>query len=207
MPQDRDALWSGMHLADMRPPGMQVGFAVPFVMGVGIAAMGVAATRQRRRGNGVPLAGRRPACTVAMVLFAPDDTVSSHAVNAYSGAGGFSHVALDGCEVGHDGEPVLLDCRPSYGMHRRPWSEYSERPHAMVLFDGDTAAELYGCARAKVGQRFDVAGEHCAGALVECLPRAVQLRVEAAPGAMFGMVTPNQIAAAFDARVGHDVWA
>ena len=139
MPQDRDALWSGMHLADMRPPGMQVGFAVPFVMGVGIAAMGVAATRQRRRGNGVPLAGRRPACTVAMVLFAPDDTVSSHAVNAYSGAGGFSHVALDGCEVGHDGEPVLLDCRPSYGMHRRPWSEYSERPHAMVLFDGDTA--------------------------------------------------------------------
>lgn len=174
-----------------------------FALGAGVALAGVAAASGAMRARPGPLlraAGYRPQCTTSIVLYATHD-VPSRVIDAGTGSLGFSHVAIDGCEVDAQGRDLIIDCTRVHGVRRRPVSVYENRAQVRVELTGAPAWELYGCARAKLGLDFDPSGRSgylCAQLVHACLPMGLRRRVEsfrdyAGPG----VVSPNQIAAAF----------
>lgn len=186
----------------------------PFLLGVGATvgvALAVGSTFAGRPIDEISPEGQVAACAPGLVFFAPGDSVASRAIDAASGGYGFSHVAVQGCEVGPGGVPLLVDCRPGSGVHRRPETDevYQGRARGRLLLTGPAAAELYGCARARVGADyapFD-GGYLCARLASDCLPAELRARVAAAAqyAGPVGMVSPNQIAAAFGVRPGRVV--
>lgn len=188
---------------------MPIGFLLGVGATVATAAAGAAAFRRRQREHLEPVA-RDPACATAIVLFAPDGSVGSRAIDATTGRLGFSHVALQGCEVDADGRPLVLDCQVGEGVTRRALSAYDGRARSTVYLPGPAAAEAYGCMRARVGLDFNPGrrdGWTCGQIITDCLPGELRglilgARRYAGPG---GLVSPNQIGAAFGARPGQDV--
>jgi len=184
-----------------------IGFLTGAAVALAGATVGARALR-RQRGERYAAAARDPRCEVAIVLFAPADPAAV-LIDRTTGSLGFSHAAIQGCEVTVEGEPLLLDCQAGLGVTRRPESVYGGRRRSYVVLLGPAAAELYGCARARVGADFAPAGDGylCAQFVAGCLPADLRRRVEGArsfagPG---GIPTPNQIAAAFGVRPGQDV--
>lgn len=186
----------------------------PFLIGVGVTATGAAliasSLRRAPDAESATPEGQVAACSIGLVFFGPGRSMSSRAIDAATGGLGFSHVAIQGCEVGPGGAPLLIDCQAGYGVHRRPESDplYSGRPRARALLVGPGASEMYGCARAKVGADFAPSGDRggylCSQLALECLPASLRGRVAdfsryAGPG---GVVSPNQIAAALGVRPG-----
>lgn len=188
---------------------------LPFLLGVGVTvgvALAVGSAVRARPGDDPVPEGQAPSCAPGLVFFGPDPgSRASAAIDAGTGALGFSHVAIQGCEVGPGGVPLLVDCTPGRGVHRRPESDYGDRPRGRLLLTGPGAGELYGCSRARVGADYGPfpgdGGFMCAQVALDCLPAHLRERVRAmgrysGPG---GVVSPNQIAAAFGVRPGRVV--
>lgn len=162
-----------------------------------------------------PPAGFRSSCGVSIILVAVDGDMVSRAIDAASGRRGWSHAALDGCEVDEDGTPVGLDCYPGRGVQRRPISEIvGGLPFARIHLPLSEGAELYGCVRGRVGAPFDVVGlilgpaAHstgfvCSQLIYDCLP--MRLR-DLVPKPRRRHVAPNDLAAAFGVTGPGEVW-
>lgn len=188
---------------------------LPFLLGVSATvgvALVVSSAVRARPADAVDPEGQLVACAPGLVFFGPRaDSVASRAIDAGTGGLGFSHVAVQGCEVGPGGVPLLVDCTPGRGVHRRPESDYGDRPRGRLLLTGPLAGELYGCARAKVGADYGpfpgAGGYLCAQMALDCLPAELRTRATSAvrfagPG---GIVSPNQLAASFGVRPGRVV--
>lgn len=181
---------------------------VPFVLGVATTIGAISFARRRPGMERHSVAGYDPTCAVSIILFSAIDKAGG-VIDSNTRGAGFSHAAIDGCEVTDDDEPLLIDARPGHGVFRRPLSDYEPRPYGRIVLVGNEAAEFYGCARARVGLPFDPLYSNCSQLVYSCLPRHLQVRVDAAarfrgPG---GMVSPNQLAHAFGACVGCVVMA
>lgn len=167
------------------------------------------------RRPGLPVGGRREACDVSILLVVAGSNPASKAIDALSGGRGYSHAALDGCELDDQGRPVGIDCRPGWGVVRRPLAEISEgRGVTRVHLPLAAGLELYGCVRGQIGQPFDGlgllrpagtdGGLVCSSLIYRCLPRSLQARVRRPTGRP---VAPNDLAGAFGASPGGaDVW-
>ncbi len=187
---------------------------IGFLMGAGTAIgstfmLSRALRRQER--EAIDAVGRDPACEVAIVLFGADGTVASRGIDAVTGGLGFSHSCLMGCEVDDQGDALLIDCRPGRGVYRSRLAVYDGRVRSQVILTGAAAAEMYGCAKGRVGADFtpenSADGLLCSQLIASCLPRDLASRVAgqrrySGPG---GLVSPNQIAAAFGVPPGQDV--
>lgn len=169
-----------------------------------LAARGVA----NRRAPQTP-PRRRDRCAVAVVLFVPDGQ-EGEIIDRATGRRGFSHAALDGCEVDEAGRHVLIDCQPGRGVHRRVAETYGERPRVYCYLGREDGAEAYGCARARVGEPFDPVGlvvprtgpgrgVVCSQLVADCLPARVRQRIATTPGRP---ISPNDLARAFGAEPG-----
>ncbi len=169
-----------------------------------LAAVLVAASVGRRQP--VQSADVRPDCAVSILLIERDGLALSNAIDASSGALGFSHVAWDACES-IDGEPVGIDCRPGYGVHRRPLADILKgRRHVRIFLPLLEGREAYGCARSRVGESYDGLalfttsgggrrrGTICSELIWECLPESLRDRIPPPEGRP---VAPNDIAQAF----------
>lgn len=187
---------------------------IGFLMGAGTAIgstfmLSRALRRQER--EALEAVGRDPACEVAIMLFGTDGTMVSMGIDATTGGLGFSHVCLRGCEVDDEGDALLIDCRPGRGVFRSRLAGYEGRVRSQVILTGAVAAEMYGCAKGRVGADFtpenNAEGLLCSQLVESCLPRDLASRVAgqqrySGPG---GLPSPNQIAAAFGVRPGQDV--
>lgn len=183
---------------------------VPFLLGVSatvVTALAVGNTLRARPVDQPTPEGYAASCAPGLVFFAPASD-AGRAIDVATGSYGFSHVAVQGCEVGPDGEALLVDCQVGRGVHRASEETYGDRPRGRLLLTGPAAAELYGCARAKVGADFapfrDSGAYLCGKLALECLPAELQERVRAQSryAGPAGMVSPNQVAAAFGVRPG-----
>lgn len=148
---------------------------------------------------------QRDRCGVSIVLFGAGPDVESRMIDLATGGRGFSHVALDACEADERG-PLLIDCRPGEGVHRRPLSDYGDRPRVHVYLGATEGAEVYGCIRGRIGAPFDTLGlvaprtgpgrsVVCSQLIDECLPARLRDRIPRRAGRT---VSPNDLAAAFD---------
>lgn len=181
-----------------------------FLLGVGVTITALALVRGR--GEGMPVAEIRPSCGVSVLLFEPDD--SSRVIDEITGGYGFSHVALDGCEVDEQGRPLLIDCQPGIGVARVLADSYDGRGRARVWMPLCEGRELYGCVRGRVGQPYDLlglvwpsegleSGLICSQLIYECLPQRLQALVP--PWPRDRPVAPNDLARAFGARPGTSI--
>lgn len=171
---------------------------------LGATCFGLAVMVMRGGGSpGVDVAAMREQCRISVVFFAP--TRLPNMINDASGGEGFSHVAIDACEVDDDGDHLLIDCQPGTGVHRRLESAYGDRKRVRAWLSAAEGAELRGCARAKLGQPFDIvglvvpegsesSGVICSGLVWSCLPLRLQKMV---PVPDRRPVAPNDIARAF----------
>lgn len=183
--------------------------ALGAVAGVVLTVAALAALR----GPGQPgseVAGIRPSCGVAIVLFSPEG-LEERLIDAASGGLGFSHVAIDGCEVDPAGAALLFDCQPSLGLLRRPEADYGQRRRARVWLPWCEGRELYGCVRGRLGLPYDalglvvpktgpVGGVVCSQLVFECMPAALRERVPPWPSSR--PVAPNDLARAFGVTAG-----
>ena len=177
--------------------GALVGFAC------GLAATAAGARALRRQARGVEPIDRCP--RVAIVLYVTDDTEGG-VIDRTTGGLGFSHACLDACEVDSLGRKLLIDARSEYGVTRRPRAEYGDREYAEIVLSGEDAAHVYGCARAKVGRMIDLGTYVCSEFVVSCLPDDIAKHVRNFRSSRGpGVVSPNQIAAAFGATPGEEV--
>ncbi len=176
------------------------------VIGVCVAALAVASVGRKPP---VAQASVRPSCSVSVLLIERDRVPLSRAIDLASGGLGFSHAAWDACEeVG--GIPVGIDCRPGQGVHRRPLVDIvGSRRFVRVVLPLSEGREAYGCARARVGERYDGLaffvnaprarrrGTICSELVFDCLPESLRARVDFPAGRP---VSPNDLARAFGVR-------
>lgn len=143
----------------------------------------------------------RPAVApVVLLLIASDGSPIGDAIDRASGGLGFSHVAID---AGHP--DAILDYRPGAGVHWAPRDRYAGRAQAKVELVGRTGEQLYGCARARLGQPFDAAGlilhtdslANCCGLVVGCLPPGLFAEL----GGAGRPIAPNDLARLFGAQL------
>ena len=179
-----------------------IGFAIGIAAATMGTALGAKAIRRRHHTERLRAEGYAQHCTVGLLFFVPD-TATGRAIDRTSGSLGFSHVAIDGCEVDSEGRRLLIDCQAGQGVTRNLVSDpsYVNRPHVRVELMGPKAFEFYGCARAKVGLDFDPSlrsGLTCAQLVYECMPRTWQEAVDGwrQYGSPADLMSPNQIAAA-----------
>lgn len=137
-----------------------------------------------------------PSCTISVLLFEPAG-VSGQIIDRTTGGRGFSHAAIDSCELGPRGEHLVIDCSPGRGVGRRPLAELGAgRPYVRVILPITAGAEVYGCARARIGQPF-TSELVCSQLVWECLPASLR-----PPKPQGRPVAPNDLAAAWGARPG-----
>jgi len=148
----------------------------------------------------------RPDCAVSILLIERDSLALSRGIDSASGGLGFSHVAWDACEsIG--GVPVGIDCRPGFGVHRRPIADILKgRRHVRIFLPLLDGKEAYGCARSRVGESYDGLslfmttgggrrrGTICSELVWECLPEILRSQIPIPDGRP---VAPNDIARAF----------
>ena len=180
------------------------------VTGIVIGAIGTSWVLSRIQRSSPVLVGPRAAsreqaeeCHVVLVggpIFG--SRTFAQALDVTSGYLGFSHCYIDAFERDAKGVPLVIDCLPAQGVHRRPASTYDGRDQVRIVLPGALGAELYGAARSLLGATYDVAGGGgyvCSEFVTSCLPEALAKHIRThklyqAPG---GYITPNQIAVAF----------
>lgn len=150
--------------------------------------------------------GLREACDVSIVLVQSDGSAASKAIDAASGGLGWTHAALDSCEVDENGRHVGIDCRPGYGVARRPMADIVRgHPTARLRIPFPWGPELYGCVRGRLGLAYDVlglalgpggrrSGLVCSQLIWECLPIPLRQRITVP---RHRPVAPNDLARGF----------
>jgi hypothetical protein len=144
-----------------------------------------------------------------------DESSDERAINDATGGYGFSHVVLDAGEYDAETmEPLVIDCRPGSGVHRRPLSYYDGRGRVRVELPPTVGEGAYGYARAKIGQAFDSLGmafgsdstaTYCSKLIWESLPQSYRGEILAVckaelcgwHAAVNPHPSPNQLALAF----------
>lgn len=169
-----------------------IGFAVGC-----LATLAIGTIVRGTRPVSPPVVGFDGTCEVAILLYrAPPQSL----VDAHTGGLGYSHVALEACERGPHG-PMVLDCRPGLGVARIPRARaLAHRRVDRVPLPATWAAETYGAARAQVGQPFTPGhdGVVCSTWLYGALPLEARHHVDRFRRySCAGLVSPNQLAAAF----------
>ena len=133
--------------------------------------------------EGPDAAGTDPECGVCIMFLSPVNTPLSKAIDEKTGKLGFSHCAIDACEVDENGVRVCIDCTIGKGVYRAPVSEVTAgRKCVRVFLPLIEGQETYGCARSKVGQRYSISamagaswgtGTTCAEMVADCLPARI----------------------------------
>jgi hypothetical protein len=153
----------------------------------------------------VDLTTLRPDCRVALVVVGVDPaSFISRAVDRVTGRGGYSHVYIDTCRE-LDGRPVVIDYTMRRGVHYGDPSAYASRPRLRIELDPLTAAQVEGCARARIGSRFELypmalrsSAATCVGLVVSCLPPWMRAELETMRKGP--CISPNTVAAWARAR-------
>ena len=146
---------------------------------------------------------------VRILLFVPVDEQSAK-IDAASGGHGYSHVAVDAGEMRtEDLAPLVIDCVPFKGVHRRPLTDYGDRDRTEVELPREVGEHAYGFIRGQVGRPFDTLGffgsDSQSTFCRESLPQRYRGHVLASrePGKMGwyasvnAIPSPNQLALAF----------
>ncbi len=136
--------------------GVLVGFFMAWLVGSVLRGGG---------GSGESPAGDREACSVTLVFLAPVDVIGS-AVDLATGSNGVSHVVVDACEVGDDGQALVFDCTLLKGVTRVPAAPYAKREAARIELAAADAWHLRGCLAGRVGQPY---GPTCSALVAECM--------------------------------------
>lgn len=182
---------------------------VGMMMGIGGTLAALAALRGRGS-PGVAAEGVRPACGVSILLWEPT-SIEGRIIDAATGGVGFSHVALDACEVDAEGTSLVIDCRPALGVTRVPLRDYGDRGVTRVWLPLVPGRELYGCIRGRVGLPYDalgvvlpktgpVGGVVCSQLVFECMPPSLRKKVPPWPSSR--PVAPNDLARGFGSVPG-----
>lgn len=152
---------------------------------------------------------QEPDCAVSLVLLAADkgDGVLT-AIDNVSGGRGFSHCYWDTCEYDSQGRHLVIDCEPAEGVRYVPKETHVKggRREVRIIFEGEDAAEAYGCARGKVGLPYDLMalvlphgdqrkGVTCSSFIYQCLPRRFRMQLDAIRDGR--LISPNLIAESF----------
>lgn len=185
-----------------------------FLAGVAVA-MWIASTARGTQPS-LPSAGRDPRCTGSVIFIAPDRSRPEQVLlDDATGGYGYSHVVVDDCELGPDGEPLLWDCHAGEGVRRAPWSRYDGRFKTHYELDAQEAAAARAALRALEGQPYslgsplDGEGMTCAGLVYAALPDELRARIDETPvrGALEHInpdaLTPNRIAEALGVPAYH----
>lgn len=153
---------------------------------------------------------------VAILFFEADlENPQQRTIDEATGGHGFSHVVIDAGEIDAETlEPLVIDCLPGRGVHRRPLSSYDGRGRVRFELASAAGAEAYGHARGRVGQPFDTLGlafgsdsasTYCSKLVWESLPQSYRGEVLAVckaklcgwHAAVNPHPSPNQLAMAF----------
>ena len=187
---------------------MMVAFAIGSAMTLAALASAACSPQSAERERETV---RLPRCSISLVLVAADASATSRAIDANTGARGFSHAYLDPCRFDpRTGERVFVDYNNARGLH---WTteSYRGRGIARVHFDGELGDEVFGCVASKLGAPFNVAAlasgvesdQTCAGLIVHCLPPAMRRTMREAAGTR--CVSPNDLAIFFNVELGQSV--
>lgn len=164
-------------------------------------------------------------CKCAIILFETGGGIGKP-IEALTGNKGYSHAAVDCCEKDKKtGERLMIDITLANGVHRTPINSslYAGRKKIRIELNEEDCRELCNCMKRKVGSNFDWTdfwnedGEGdpdntvCSQTIFECLPPRLQERIRNARsnmdfgfwGGLYhwhnpGLISPNQIATAFD---------
>lgn len=152
---------------------------------------------------GIKVYGFRESCCYSILFVAPSG-LEGRAIDRITGSLGYSHVVFDSCEHDALGNPVVIDCTPGQGVHRRPLSDYDGRPRSAAVLTRAEGAEVFGCLRGRIGMSYDLlglvktsgpaAGMTCSQLLAECLPARLRAMVRYSQSRP---VAPNDLARAF----------
>lgn len=162
-----------------------------------------------RRAPGAAVTKKTEGCQVSVLLIGTEGSPMAAAVDAATGGLGFGHVAWDACE--HvSGVPYGIDCRPGYGVHRRPLAEILDgASFVRVTLPLVAGREAYGCARSRVGEVYDglayftttAAGRRrgtiCSEMVYDCLPESLRSTI---PVPTSRPLAPSDIARAWGIR-------
>lgn len=176
---------------------------IPFLVG---AVAGMAVVGASGRASSPTAAQVRPQCGTSLVLFRPAGPVG-RAIDRATRRRGFSHVAIDGCEVDGHGHRVLFDCAPTMGVHRRRLANYRGRTRTRVWLPLAVGREVRGCARGMLGRPYSLSrlvglqdlGQICSEFVMSCLPQPLSSRIRLRYGET---VSPNDLAHFFGAVPG-----
>lgn len=185
-----------------------IGFAIGSVVTLAALASVARSPQSAEREREVV---RLPRCVVSLVLVGADSSATSRAIDASTGARGFSHAYLDPCRFDPEtGSRVFVDYNNANGLH---WTTegYRARGLARVYFEGALGDEVYGCVASKLGAPFNVAplvagvesDQTCAGLIVHCLPPAMRRTLREAAGTR--CVSPNDLSIFFNVDLGQSV--
>lgn len=143
-------------------------------------------------------------CQIAIMLVASDGTPVARAIDASTGGLGWTHCFIDPCRVDAEGQRMVLGYTVANGVHWATLEGYkSERKRARIELDARTGAEVWGCARARLGKPLRVSSlvlgvpsaATCVGLVVECLPFRMQQALRARQ--VGPCISPNTLAAFF----------
>lgn len=147
------------------------------------------------------------ACTASLVLVGVDRSSRvSRTIDAVTGYDGFSHTYVDPCRT-VDGRHTVIDYTVRDGVHWASPDIYADRRRVAINLDARTAAELWGCVRARIGRPLRVAPlifgrdsqSTCIGLVVACLPTSLRQQLEAVR--VGPCISPNTLARFF--KVNH----
>lgn len=142
-------------------------------------------------------------CQIAIVLVAADSTAVARAIDGATGGLGWSHCFIDPCRV-DKGKRMVIGYTVANGVHWATLDGYkAERKRARIELDARTGAEVWGCARARLGKPLKVSSlvlgvpsaATCVGLVVECLPFRMQANLSARK--VGPCISPNTLAAFF----------
>lgn len=94
--------------------------------------------------------------SVKILFFVPVDETSRD-IDEATGGHGYSHVAIDAGEIDKaSGDYLIIDCRPTKGVFRRPLSDMGSRRRSIVELSSEVGEQSYGYIRASMDKPFDV---------------------------------------------------
>lgn len=132
-------------------------------------------------------------CSCAILLFAPSDPIGE-AIDVATGNYGYSHAAIDCCEIDEKtGKRVIIEATEK-GVHRSFIDAYGDRPYERieVASKGIDCEAFCKCIKEKIGQPFDYKEavsrgkgddpkkQICSGLIKECFPDSVLKQIEEA---------------------------
>ena len=94
-------------------------------------------------------------CKCALIIFEADDTIG-RIIDLVTGGYGYSHVAIDCCEIEEEtGKPLMIEATGSGGVERSYQDRYGDRGSKRVELPIENCKEFCEKVKSKIGQPYD----------------------------------------------------